>query len=252
MASIPVAVQLWTLRYECEEDFFGTLESVAGAGYRWIEPFDFYDFAISGIARVLTDNGLGVISSHVPLERLESELDRVMDEHDELGCKHLVCPWLPEEKRVGPDAFEKIGRTLDDIAIDLKKRGFALAYHNHDFEFTRAKDPDGLQRILSSSKPERLSAQLDTYWAAHAGIDPVAYMRVLGPRLDTVHLKDGFPKEEKFSPVGSGKLDMRAIIKTGREMGVRAFIVEQDECDMPPIEAIQTSLNFLRNQGLGG
>lgn len=246
----PVGVQLWTLRNECERDFFGTLEHVAQAGYRWIEPFQFYDADIHELARVLKDNGLGLISSHVSLDRLEGELDRVMDEHEALGCKHIVAPWLSEERRQAPDLFESLGRSLNLIGEKLRARGFTLEWHNHDFEFGLVKNPDGIQRILANSKPENLTAQLDTFWVSYSGIEPVGYMKQLGPRLTSVHLKDGFPHQEKFTPVGKGSIDMPAVIRAGREMGVRAFVVEQDECEGSVFDAIRESLDFLRSHGL--
>lgn len=249
--STPVAVQLWTLRQECQRDFFGTLEAIARAGYRWIEPYDFYGTDVDALAARLKELGLGVISSHVSLDRLEGDLELVMRDHAVLGCTQIICPWLDEERRKGPEAFEKVGRSLNEIGAKLLARGFNLAYHNHDFEFTKIAYPDGVMRILSRSLPVNLSAQLDAYWISFAGLDPVAYMQRLGSRLHSLHLKDGDPRRETFSPVGKGKLDMPAIIAAGLELGVKAFVVEQDECAPSPIEAIGESLKYLRSQGLG-
>lgn len=180
MTSIPLAIQLWTLRHECEQDFFGALAEISRAGYRWIEPYDFYGVAASVLADKLRSLDLKAISSHVPLDRLQNDLDRVMQEHEILGCRDIVCPWLPEERREGPQAFETIGGILDGIGLRLRERGFTLAYHNHDFEFTMARDPDGLARILANSDPNNLTSQLDVFWLSFAGLDPVRYAERLG------------------------------------------------------------------------
>lgn len=240
-----IGLQLWTLREECQRDFPAALEGIARAGYRCIEPYDFYGMRAQELKRILDSLGLRVISSHVPIDLLEGDLSRVMDDHDSLECKMLVCPWLEEARRRAPEDFDRVGESLDGIGARLRARGFTLSYHNHEFEFTQAKDPDGLQRILRRAAPENLGAQLDVYWASFAGHDPVAYMRGLGARLHSVHLKDGYPAKGTFTPVGSGEIDMRAVAKAGTELGARAFIVEQDEHEGDQFESIARSLEFL-------
>lgn len=250
MTSKPVVgLQLWTLRELCERDFWGALEKIAQVGFRWIEPYTYYGIDAHELGRVLKDLGLGVVSSHVDLDSLENNLNRVMDQHDQLGCHTLICPWLEEDRRQGKDAFEKVGRSLQKIGAKLRQKGFTLLYHNHDFEFTMASDPDGLQRILTEAGSDNLGAQLDVYWASHTGRDPVEYMKGLGARLQSVHLKDR-AAEGGFAPVGHGVIDMAAVIATGREMGVKSFIVEQDEHKLPPFESLKMSLEFLQGQGL--
>jgi len=219
----PLGLQLWTVRELCEENFFGTLDKIAAVGYRAVEPYEFYGADVRELARVLSDHGLAVPSSHVALDRLEEDLEKVMDEHEALGCELIVCPWLDEERRKDPQVFEKVGRTLAGVAEKLTARGFSLAYHNHDFEFTMARDPDGLERVLASGGKD-VGSQLDVYWVAFGGVDPVDYIKGLGPRLRSVHLKDGDLTETGFTPVGRGKLDIAAIIAAARGLGVESFV----------------------------
>ncbi|MBI1784459.1 sugar phosphate isomerase/epimerase [Candidatus Sumerlaeota bacterium] len=250
---IAVGVQLWTLREECQRDIWGTLEKIAQVGYRWIEPYSLYGIDAHEFARVLKDMGLKVVSSHVDFDALVNGLDRVMADHEELECHTIVCPWLDESRRAGPEAFEKVGRTLHTIGGKLRTRGYVFLYHNHDFEFKLASNPDGLQRILGQGDPRNLAIQLDTYWVSHAGFNPVDYLKGIAGRVRSIHLKDGNPAEGTFAPVGQGKLDMPSIIAAGRELGVRNFIVEQDiHYKMTAIESIRLSLEYLREQGLTG
>ena len=247
MASIPVALQLYTVRDDCGRDFIGTLRAVAEAGYRHVEFFDLFGHTADELADVLGDLGLSVPSAHVGLDQLESDLERAMDDYETLGCRELVCPWLDPERRKTPEDFSAVGRILNGVGEKLKLRGFALSYHNHDFEFDQGLKPDGLQRILDNSDPENLSVEPDVYWLAYAGRDPVEAMRKLGPRVRFLHLKDGNLKENTFSPLGRGDLDLPPIVAVGKELGVRAFVVEQDFCDGDAVDSARLSLEYLKS-----
>ena len=250
---IAVGVQLWTLREECQRDIWGTLEKIAQVGYRWIEPYTLYGIDAHEFSRVLKDMGLRVVSSHVDFDALVNSLDRVIADHEELECHTLICPWLDESRRQGSDAFEKVGRILNGIGSKLRTRGYSLLYHNHDFEFTLARDPDGFQRILAQADPRNLGAQLDAYWVSHAGFNPIEYLRGVAGRVRSIHLKDGDPAAGTFTPVGQGKLDIGSLVSAGRELGVQTFIVEQDiHNKLTAIESIRLSLDYLREQGLTG
>lgn len=239
-----LAVQLWTLRNLCARDFFGTLEKLAALGCRHVEPYDFYDANAAELRARLDDLGLSIPSSHVSINLLESRLDEVMDFHEAIGCNTIVCPWLDEDRRADAKVFEKTGRFLCSISPTLRARGFDLLYHNHEFEFTLAKNPDGLQRILAENPDGYLGIQLDTYWCHFTGRDPVEYMRSLGMRLRSLHLKDP-DSAGGFAPVGQGAIDMRAVIAEGLKMGVRSFVIEQDEHKLPPLESVRLSLEFV-------
>lgn len=248
MNSPDVALQLWTIRDLCEAGFADAMREVSAAGYRYVEPYDFYGQPASRVAAILGDHGLGALSSHVSLDDLEADPARVMDFHEEIGCRTIICPWLDEQRRADPAVFEKTGDSLARMAPLFHERGFRFGYHNHEFEFNLLPPPDGIRRILSRADPGAISIQFDTYWAAFCGLDPVEYMRGLGDRLFSVHLKDGHPSEGKFTPTGSGSMNMRAIIRAARELNVASLVVEQDEHDGPPAESIRRSLDFVMGE----
>ena len=63
---LPIGLELFTVRHECEQDFPGTLEKVAAIGYKEVELFDFYGRKASEIRRILSSSGLVAPSSHTP------------------------------------------------------------------------------------------------------------------------------------------------------------------------------------------
>ena len=61
---LPIGLELFTVRHECQQDFPGTLEKVAAIGYKEVELFDFYGRKASEIRRILSSSGLMAPSSH--------------------------------------------------------------------------------------------------------------------------------------------------------------------------------------------
>ena len=51
---LPIGLELFTVRYECEQDFPGTLEKVAAIGYKEVELFDFYGRKASEVRRLVS------------------------------------------------------------------------------------------------------------------------------------------------------------------------------------------------------
>src|SRR4029077_20868307 len=91
--SLPISVQLYTVRDLTATDFAGTMKQVASIGYRAVELAGFGNLKTAADARkALDDAGLKVSGSHAPIERLEKELGKELDENEALGKKKVICP----------------------------------------------------------------------------------------------------------------------------------------------------------------
>jgi len=81
---------------------------------------------------------------------------------------------------------------------------------------------------------------------AYAGVDPIAYMRKLGPRAEMLHLKQlaayGSPKQ---ADLGDGVIDFRAVILAGRETGVKHYILEQEEYPVDPMTSVANGFRHI-------
>lgn len=244
-----VGVQLYTVRDACRADFLGTLRAVRELGYPAVEGFFGTFGAPAGeVRRTLDSLGLVMPSAHVPIDGLEQSLEQAIDLWGELGCRTLVCPWVDEATRQGPDAWERLGDRLDRVGKRLRSSGLRLAYHNHDFELDGGGD--GLARILGRARPDHLSLELDAFWIEHAGRDPAAYLRQQGDRVRLAHLKDGRHHPLAFTPLGEGEVDLTGFVEAATAAALEALYVEQDECDGDPFEALRRSAAALRGMGL--
>lgn len=249
---IPLSVQLYTLRDLTAKDFAGTMKDVARIGYQNVEIAGYGNLKTAAEAKKAVDDaGLKVSGTHASIEVLEKEVERVLDENELLGSKHLICPFMPEARRKDADGWKQVAKSFNQIGRACHERGIDFAYHNHNFEFQQFDGKAGLDVLLDSCEPHLVKAEIDVYWVKHGGEDPVARINKLGDRVILLHLKDmAAGPDKKFAEVGTGVLDFPAILEAGKKVGVRYGVVEQDNTyGQPPLEAIKTSFENLRKLG---
>ncbi|MDN3017524.1 sugar phosphate isomerase/epimerase [Paenibacillus sp. BSR1-1] len=247
MAKIPIAVQLYTLRNECEKDFAGTLKKVAELGFDGVEFAGFGGLTAKQVKVLLDELGLQAAASHIPLEELENNLFKVIEDQKIIGSSYVVCPYLMPDRRSKED-YKALISILDQAGETSRREGITLCYHNHDFELERLSNGMTiLEGIFDRTNANNLKAELDVYWLTKAGENPVEWMNRYKHRLPLIHLKDMTTDGEQFfAELGTGGVDIEAVLKTGAENGVQWWIVEQDMSRRSPFESIEISLNYLK------
>lgn len=271
--TLPVALQLYTVRDEMQADFEGTLRKVKELGYAGVEFAGLFDHSASQVKALCAEIGLVPISAHVPLDDMVADPNGVLSAYAEIGCKYVVVPYLTEERRPGTEGWAK---TIEDIRTACeaaKALGMTMLYHNHDFEFIKVDGEYALDILYSSVPADLLQTEIDTCWVNVGGKNPAEYVIKYSGRAPVVHLKDFVMKgkggklyeligieddddtaEEgsfSFAPVGSGCQDMPAILKASVEAGAEWVIVEQDRPaeGHTPIESAQLSREYLKSLG---
>lgn len=247
MEKAQLAVQLYTLRDECEKDFSGTLRKVADLGFDGVELAGFYDLSVEELKNLLDELNLQVASSHVPLSDVENNLDKVIADHKKLNCSFVVLPYIQEEQRTKEGYYHLIS-TISSVGKKLREQGITLCYHNHDFELETLEDGrTALTTIFDDTNQEDLKAEFDIYWLTKAGENPGDWMKRYKGRTPLVHLKDMTTDEEQFfAELGTGGVDLESVLKLEEESDVKWWIVEQDVCRRPPFESIEISINYLK------
>ena len=273
--SLPVALQLYSVRNEMEKDFAGTVKKVAAMGYQGVEFAGLFGLSAAQVRKICTEAGVQPVSAHVPLDEMLADPAGTVAKYKEIGCSYIAVPYLPEERRPGFADFEK---TLGEIAAlgeECKKQGLVLLYHNHDFEFVKLGDMYGLDVMYSTIPADLLATEIDTCWVNVGGENPAAYVLKYTDRAPVVHLKDfvmqGKEKPKKlyaligiddgeeqaaeeafsFKPVGSGVQDMPAILEAAEKAGAKWVVVEQDQPDKghEELQCAQISRDFLKQLG---
>ncbi len=269
MLSLPIALQLYSVRDEAAADFEGTLRKVKDMGYDGVEFAGLYGKEPGEVKRLCEEIGLVPISAHVPFVDMMKDPEGVISDYKEIGCKQVVIPYLTEEYRPGHERFQEVIDGAKVLGEVCERLGMKLAYHNHDFEFVKIDGEYALDILYREVPDTLLQTQLDTCWVNVGGADPVEYIRKYAGRMLTVHLKDfvgeksenmyaliGIDEGEKkkssdafcLRPVGYGKQNFPEIIKASQEAGASWLIVEQDEpsMDKTPLECAKMSIDYLK------
>lgn len=256
MKRMGIGLQLFTVRDQLAADFEGTLRHVAGLGYEGVEFFHYGDIPAARMKELLDELGLKAIGCHIQLSSLKDNLQAEIDYLKTIGSKYAICPWLPEELR-SVEAWQQHLVDLAAIGKACTEQGIELLYHNHDFEFSTKIDGQMVFEAMFERIPaENLKVEMDIGWVQFSGIDPVAYIAKYAGRLPIVHLKD-YLKESRDPgktidtvELGEGSLALNDIIQAASDADVDWIIVEQDSCTNPPLEAVETSLNWLKQNYL--
>jgi sugar phosphate isomerase/epimerase len=162
----------------------------------------------------------------------------------EIGSPFLIVPWIDKNLLTQAETFKKFTDQLNDYGSRCQARGLTLAYHNHQFEFETVDGKTLLERLIEATDPALVKFEIDTYWAAFAGVDPIALIRQNSGRIATLHLKDMTP-ERTFAELGTGTLDIAGYIEAGQAVGVTAYIVENDRPTIPSLESARLSFKDL-------
>ncbi|MFI1046704.1 sugar phosphate isomerase/epimerase family protein [Streptomyces griseoruber] len=257
-----LAVQLYSVIDALGADRPGTLARLAALGFRYVEPFALGlwntppdELAASARAlRVdLDEAGLGVGSAHIAVsadsQASAIETCRILG----TDTAFVPIPWLVEgfderslETHDGVRAFA--GR-LNAAARQLAGAGIRLGYHNHHFEWARLPGGAHAFDLLWDLLDPEILAEVDVYWAAVAGQDPVDVLERLGQRAVTAHLKDGpAALDAPQTPIGTGDIDIPAALRAGSHL--RWHITEIDRTEADRFELLAANREALLAGGL--
>jgi sugar phosphate isomerase/epimerase len=246
-----IAVQLYTLRAETARDLPGTLRQVSAAGYRAVELAGLPPIEPDALRDLLAGEHLRPVASHEGLESLRADPGAVLEWLSVVGCPLVIVPWLPEAERTTPADVRRLATELGEIARACADRGIRLGYHNHAFEFAPL-DGTTVWDVLLDGLPPEVELELDVYWAAIGGRDPVEVIRSAGERVRLLHMKDvaAGPDRGDVAP-GDGILPWPEIVAAGTELDVAWYVIEEDN-PKDAFAEIARGLEFLRGLASAG
>lgn len=249
----PVGLQLYSLRNQFKKDVPGTLDLVKTMGFKYVETAGTYGKSPGEFKKMLDARGLVAIGGHFGFDRYEKEPDAVAKEAVALGLKYAGCAWIPHKDAFDMDETKKAADVFNKAGEVLAKYGIKFYYHTHGYEFQPHGDGTLFDVLVTSTKPEFVTYQMDVTWVVHPGQDPAKLLKKYPTRWELMHIKDlkkGVPHDltgrtdkENDVCVGNGQTDWPATMKAAQEIGLKWYFVEDESSSV--VSQVPCSLGYL-------
>ena len=255
-----IGLNLYSLRtlISDEAGFLDTAIKLREMGYTFLQysggPYDH-----EMIARVSKESDLPVVLTHVPLDRIVSDTEALMEEHAVFGCKNIGLGAMGSSVLLDEKNCKETIEKLNAAGEKMQKNGFAFYYHNHHHEFYKYNGVTVFDYMLENAP--YINFTFDTYWAQFGGVSVADYVEKLKGRIGCVHLKDyrieaktkddGKPTVAPvFAPVGCGNIDFKSLVPKMLASGTEYFIVEQDNAVefTSPLGEVKKSVDYIKKE----
>jgi sugar phosphate isomerase/epimerase len=245
---VPIGVQLYSVRKDCEKDLPGTLQALGKMGYAGVEFAGYYGRSAAELKTLLDANGLKACGTHTGLDTLEGDaLARTVEFNQAIGNKLLICPWIPEERRKTADDWKKLAAEFDALADKVAPNGMRVGYHNHNFEFTPIDGTTPWDLFFGGTK-KAVAMQVDTGNCIEGGGDPLAVLKKYPGRAASIHVKE-HSKTKPDAFVGEGDIPWKEVFEACEAGGIEWYVVEYEHENQPAIPAVERCLENLRAMG---
>jgi sugar phosphate isomerase/epimerase len=249
--SIPIGLELYSVREALKLDLEGTVRAVAQLGYQCVEfyapYFDWTEAQTKQMRKLLDDLGIRCYSTHNDEKYFSPEnINRARDMNLMLGCKYMVMAYT--EPKNGLDGWKAIADELNAAAEKLEPAGLKVGYHNHQAEW---KPVEGVRpmEVLAKNTKTSIMLQLDVGTCLDAESDPVVWIRANPGRIRSLHLKDWSPDP----PVGykalfgEGSAVWKNIFAAAESIGgVEYYLLEQEGSRFGELETAKRCLAAYR------
>lgn len=243
-----LSVQLYTLRDRLD-DLPALAAELAQIGFTRVEPHRWHENPTE-VRAALDGAGLSAPSAHARI--LDADPHQVFSAAVELGVKTVVQPNAARELWHSQAGVASLAEKLNEAAEIGREYGVGVGYHNHAFEFLESEwiigaaneeRPTALD-FLAADLDEGVALEIDTYWAAVGGADPVALLKRLGFRVTLLHIKDGpiTPDAINQTPVGGGAMPVDQILAAAPHARP---VIELDDYRGDALDAVRESYEYL-------
>ena len=283
-----IGVQLFSFPKLLEKDFNAGIKMVSEMGYKEIEMFGPFNFSVEAakkrwksitpmlgfngsgyfghtlkeIKTILDEHNIKVTSIHSDMDTMQTRMEEIAKESEQLGFEYVVLPAIPEEKRQTLDDYKRVVEEFNEIGGKAKQVGLKFVYHNHGYGFNKIENQVPIELVFDQTESNLVFFQMDLFWTIAGGMNPSDLLNAYPGRYVSMHVKDmkkltrfsgdgGDPSQwmelfPQMASLGDGVLDIPKIISTAQKQGVKHFYIEQDIVNNPEV-ALKKSFNYLKS-----
>ncbi|MFD0681114.1 MULTISPECIES: sugar phosphate isomerase/epimerase family protein [unclassified Paenibacillus] len=281
-----VAINLFSVNSQLNDNYLGTLEKLAQIGYRNVELIAtdksrkrFSDaIPANELKKKLVELNLNPIASHegiAPgLQVDDLDWDFIIPYNAQLGVQRIVLPSLRITSR---EEALKLAEKVNVIGRRCHEHDMSFYLHNHALEFKQDGENTLFDMLLNHTDPSYIKVELDLAWVIRGGLDPIALLDQLGERCDLVHQRDikkgltyplnlfdelsekdytapyhevhmKYRKPDMFVDLGQGLFDFGTVYGRIKELGhVLYTIVESDGEREDKFQSVESDMLFLQH-----
>lgn len=229
----------YTFRNSFSKDVAATLDTLKTLGIKDMEFSSLFNRNASDIRKMLDERRMFCSSFGVGYPDLTTKIREVGQNAKTLGAKYVRVAWIPHE---GPFTLEVAKQTVKDFNAAGKilkdEFGITFCYHNHGYEFEPFENGTLFDYVMKNTDPKYVSFEIDILWTFFPGVNPAQLISKYGKRFKLLHLKDlrkgvvgnfsGGTSVENDVALGTGQLDLPAILKAAREAGIEHYYIEDE------------------------
>lgn len=210
-------------------------------------------------AKLTKEAGLSVVSVHEDLGTIKREPETVVAEAKKFETQYVVVTGMYRFDYSDEAIVSQLAEDLNEAGKRLLEDGIRLLYHNHNCELRKvSKEKNAYDLLIEKTNPEYVNFELDSYWLAEAGVDPLLYMKRLGNRMKLYHINDRGTRAEgaSMTPIlnsdsmelGYGNMNLAVMVEQALSVGVDAVILETHKnwIEKSPVKSLEVSAQFLK------
>ena len=249
-----VGLQLYSVRAQLDKDVPGTLAEARSWGVKYVELAGTYGLSPAAFLAKLNAAGLEAYSGHFSFDEWSKDPEAVLKQAADLGLVYVGCAWIPHKEPFDEAACRNAIAVFNRAGDLAARRHMRFFYHTHGYEFQPFGNATLFDLLVQQTNPETVKLEMDIFWIAHAGTDPVKWRAEYPGRWELMHLKDmrkgtptglltGNSDVRNDVALGTGTLDLPAILRAASHAGVKWYFIEDESPDSE--QQIPQSLAYL-------
>jgi len=244
----------FTFRNDFSKDVAGTLDYIKEVGIRNIEFSNLFGKTATEMRALLDARGMVCTSYGVYYDALTNKTEKVIEDAKTLGAEFVRVGMIPHKGEFTVQQADVAIKDFNRVGKILKENGLEFSYHNHGYDFTPHEKGTLYDYLIQNTNPEYVSFELDILWVHQFGQDPLAYLKKYPARFMLMHVKDlkkGVPvgldvktSPENDVPLGSGQINVKAILKQARKSAIKYYYLEDENSNSKA--QVPLSLGYLK------
>ncbi len=241
---IPIGLQLYSVRHDCEKDLASVLDAVAQMGYAGVEFAGYYNRTAAELHELLQKYGLECCGTHISLDALKGdELKKTVEFNKTLDNPYLIVAWMDPSYADSLESVKEVAKVYDEIAARLKEQDMYVGYHAHGGDFKKVGDEFAWDLFFANTCDDVIM-QMDLGNCLEAGGDPIASLKRFPGRSRTIHLKEaGGPST---AVIGEGTVNWKEAFAICESTGGTKWYIVEHERSGSALRNVRRCLESLR------